>query len=423
MTTQKQRATVVDPSSGSPTCEIVTIGTELLLGQIMDTNTTYLAQELSRAGVTVSFRTAVGDHMEEIIEVLRSALKRCDMVITTGGLGPTLDDLTREAVARAAGVELEFRQNLMEEIEKIFRRYGYQMPENNRRQAFVPAGSLAISNPVGTAPVFIMEVNGKPVACLPGVPRELKFLLKTEIIPWFGQRFNLSGHRLTYRVIKTVGVGESKVDQLIGDLILPGKNPEIGLLASQGEIKIRIAARAGSEQEAQALIDPIDKEVRSRLGSRIFGYDKDTLEGVVDSLLAKKDMFLSIFETFTGGLAAEKLHCLVSSQVSESIVIPDEGHIGQWLGYSNMEEGDETAMAIARKLRKQEFSGVGLAILGFPEEREGSYRVKGVAAVAGEGIERIYSWEMGGDLNTLRQRGAVIGLNTLRLSLLETSNV
>ena len=423
MTTQKQRATVVDPSSGSPTCEIVTIGTELLLGQIMDTNTTYLAQELSMAGVTVRFRTAVGDHPEEIIEVLRSAFKRCDMVITTGGLGPTLDDLTREAVARAAGVELEFRQNLMEEIEKVFRRYGYQMPENNRRQAFVPAGSQAISNPVGTAPVFIMEVNGKPVACLPGVPRELKFLLRTEIIPWLGQRFNLSGHRLTYRVIKTVGVGESKVDQLIGDLILPGKNPEVGLLASQGEIKIRIAARAGSEQEAQALIDPIDKEVRSRLGSRFFGYDKDTLEGVVDSLLAKKDLFLSIFETFTGGLAAEKLHRLVSSQVSESIVIPDEGHIVQWLGYSNMAKGDETAMAIARKLRKQEFSGVGLAILGFPKEREGSYRVKGFAAVAGEGIERIYSWEMGGDLDTLRQRGAVIGLNTLRLSLLETSNV
>ncbi|MGV7229947.1 MAG: hypothetical protein ACQ9IQ_14980, partial [Nitrospirales bacterium] len=221
----------------------------------------------------------------------------------------------------------------------------------------------------------------------------------------------------------TVGVGESKVDQLIGDLILPGKNPEVGLLASQGEIKIRIAARAGGEQEAQALIDPIEKKVRSRLGSRVFGHDKDTLEGVVDSLLAKKHLFLSIFETFTGGLAAEKLHRLASSQVSESIVIPDEGYIVQWLGDSNMAKGDETAMAIARKLRKQEFSGVGLAILGFPKEREGSYRVKGFAAVAGEGIERIYAWEMGGDLSTLRQRGAVIGLNTLRLSLLETSNV
>jgi nicotinamide-nucleotide amidase len=145
------------------------------------------------------------------------------------------------------------------------------MPQNNRKQAFVPAGSQAISNPVGTAPVFIMEVNEKPVVCLPGVPRELKFLLKTEIIPWLGQRFNLRDHRLSYRVLKTAGIGESKVDELIGDLIRPGENPEVGLLASQGEIKIRIAARAGSDQEERALIDPIDKKIRSRLGSRFFG--------------------------------------------------------------------------------------------------------------------------------------------------------
>jgi nicotinamide-nucleotide amidase len=421
MINPKQKATVGDASSGSPACEIITIGTELLLGQIMDTNTAYLAQELGREGITVRFRTAVGDHLEEIIEVVRSALKRCDMVITTGGLGPTLDDLTREAVARAAGVELEFRQDLMGEIEKIFRRYGYQMPQNNRKQAFVPAGSQAISNPVGTAPVFIMEVNGKPIVCLPGVPRELKFLLKTEIIPWLGQRFNLRDHRLSYRVIKTVGVGESKVDQLIGDLIQPGKNPEVGLLASQGEIKIRIAVRAGSDQKAKTLIDPIDKKIRSRLGNRFFGYDKDTLEGVVDSLLVKKHLLLSVFETFTGGLAAERLHRLVSSQITETIVIPDEAHMVQWLGCC-MAKGSETALAISRKLRKSEFRGVGLAILGFLKEKKGGFSVKGFAAVAGEGFEKIYPWEMGGDLNMLRQRGAVIGLNTLRLSLLDSSN-
>jgi nicotinamide-nucleotide amidase len=421
MINPKQKATVTDVSSGSPTCEIITIGTELLLGQIMDTNTVYLARELGREGVTVRFRTAVGDHLEEIIEVVRSALKRCDMVITTGGLGPTLDDLTREAVAKVAGVELEFRQDLMGEIEKIFRRYGYQMPQNNRKQAFVPAGSQAISNPVGTAPVFIMEVNEKPVVCLPGVPRELKFLLKTEIIPWLGQRFNLRDHRLSYRVLKTAGIGESKVDELIGDLIRPGENPEVGLLASQGEIKIRIAARAGSDQEERALIDPIDKKIRSRLGSRFFGYDKDTLEGVVDDLLVKKRLFLSVFETFTGGLAAEKLHRLVSSQLTESIVIPDEAHMGQWLG-CRMTKGNETALAIARKLRRSEVNRVGLAILGFPKKRKGNFHVKGFVAVAGEGLEKIYPWEMGGNLDMLRQRGAVIGLNTLRLSLIETSN-
>ena len=166
-----------------PTCEIITIGSELLLGQILDTNTTYLAQELGKIGVTIRFRTAVGDELEEIVEVLKCAVERCDMVIATGGLGPTLDDITREAVARMAGVELEFRQDLMDQIEQIFRRAGYQMPDNNRRQAFVPTGSQAISNPVGTAPGFIMEVNERPIICLPGVPRELKYLMNQEILP------------------------------------------------------------------------------------------------------------------------------------------------------------------------------------------------------------------------------------------------
>lgn len=408
----------MDPVSGSPTCEIITIGTELLLGQIMDTNTTYLAQELSRTGVTVLFRTAVSDHMEEIVEVLRCAIERCDMVIATGGLGPTLDDLTREAVARMSGVEMEFRQDLMDEIELIFQRYGYQMSENNRRQAFVPGGSEAIPNPVGTAPGFIKEVDGTPIICLPGVPRELEFLLETAVIPWLGKRFNLSGHMLTYRVLKTVGVGESKVDQMIGGLIQPGRNPEVGLLASQGEIKIRIAARTGSDREARALIDPVEKEIRSRLGNKIFGQDKDTLEGVIDNLLAKKDLILSVFETFTGGLAAKRLHRLPSCLVLKSIVIPNEKHVVQWLGHSNMTLGDKTAMAIAQKLKGEEPGRIGLAILGFPQKKEKDFRMKGYISVAGEGIEKNYSWETGGDLNAIQQRGAVIGLNTLRLSLL-----
>ncbi|UCF84301.1 MAG: CinA family nicotinamide mononucleotide deamidase-related protein [Desulfobacteraceae bacterium] len=408
----------VGSAYSSPTCEIITIGTELLLGQIVDTNTTYLARELGRAGVIVRFRTAVGDHLEEIIETLACAVKRCGMVVTTGGLGPTLDDLTREAVARTAGLELEFRQDLMEEIERIFRQFGYQMPENNRRQAFVPSGSHVISNPVGTAPAFITEVSGKPIVCLPGVPKELKFLLRTEVIHWLERRFDMSMHRLIYRVLKVVGLGESKVDQLIGDLIRSGQNPEVGLLASQGEIKIRIAARAGSDSEAQTLIGPIEKEIRSRLGNRIFGQDKDTLEGVIGSLLAKKGLILSTFETFTGGLAAQRLSHFPSSHITKCTVITDKKRVAQWLDYNNMEQVDETAMAIARTLKNAKQKQIGLAILGFPVKREESYSVKGCTAVAGEGIERSFSWKMGGDLNTLQQRGTVIGLNTLRLSLL-----
>jgi nicotinamide-nucleotide amidase len=218
--------------SGLPVCEIITIGSELLFGQITDTNTTYLARELGKIGVNVRFRTAVGDRLEEIIQVIRLALKRCDIVITSGGLGPTLDDMTREAVAQAVGMDLEFREDLMEQIEHIFRRYGYDMPDNNRRQAYVPAGSLVINNPIGTAPDFITNVGGPQIICLPGVPRELKFLLDKEIIPWFIQRFNLNDREIKYKVLKVVGLGESKVDRLICDLIRPGQDPEVGILTS-----------------------------------------------------------------------------------------------------------------------------------------------------------------------------------------------
>jgi nicotinamide-nucleotide amidase len=404
----------------SPACEIVTIGSELLLGQIEDTNTAYLARELGREGVTIRFRTAVGDRLEEIEQAIRFAIDRCDMVMTTGGLGPTLDDLTREAVSRSAGVELEFRQDLMDGIEEIFRLAGYRMPKNNRRQAFVPEGSHVIPNPVGTAPAFIKEVKGCPVICLPGVPRELKFLLDREVIPWVRQRFNLDEHMVTYSVLKTVGIGESKVDSLIGDLIKPGQNPEVGLLASMGEIKIRIAAKAKSEREAHRLIDPVAEEIFSRLGKKIYGRDDETLEGVIDGLLAENGLDLAILETFSGGLAAQRFHRLPSRRLIESRVTSDENQLARYLGQDKGVGGQETATDIARKIRELVSASMGLAITGFLKKEQGrGYRMKGYAAAEGMGIKKSFSWEMGGDLVTLQQRGAVIGLNTLRLALLE----
>jgi nicotinamide-nucleotide amidase len=410
----------MDTTIKSPTCEIVTIGSELLLGQIVDTNTGYLAQELAREGLTILFRTAAGDNMGEIEQVLRSAVERCDIVIVTGGLGPTLDDLTREAVARCAEVDLEFRQGLMDQIEDIFRRAGYQMPENNRRQAFVPAGSHAIPNPVGTAPAFIKEVQEKPIICLPGVPRELEFLINKEVIPWLRKRYNLNEHRLTYQVLKTVGIGESKVDRIIGDFMKPGQNPEVGLLASMGEIKIRIAARARDEKEACRLIRPVAEEIRSRLGKKIYGQDDETLEGVIDLSLMELGLDLAIIETFSGGLAAQRLHRLPSSRLIESRVIPDEETLAETFGHDcTLIEGQAT-LALARKMRGLAQAGVGLAITGFLNKEEGKgYKMNGCAAAEGEGIQKSFSWEMGGDLLTLQIRGAVIGLNTLRLALLE----
>jgi nicotinamide-nucleotide amidase len=408
------------PQPGNvPTCEIITIGSELLLGQIEDTNTVYVAHEMAWLGISVRFRTAVGDRLGEMVGVIRSAVDRCDLVITTGGLGPTLDDVTREAVAGVAGVDLEFRQDLMDEITTMFNRYHYIMSENNRRQAYVPAGSIAISNPVGTAPAFITEIAQCPVICLPGVPRELRYLMKHVILPWIRQRFHLVDHRVSYQVLKAVGLGESGVDRLLHDLIKPGENPEVGLLASEGEIRIRIAAAADGEKGAWDLIEPVAAEIRSRLGKKIFGQGDDTLEGVITSLLDQKGLNLALLETFTGGLAAQRLFGVPASQLVQSCVIPDRGHLMEYLDQDAISLEPKAVIASAHRVKNRVGADVGLAILGFVQGDQGAhFVVKGCAAAAGEGISKTFSWEMGGDLATLRARGAVIGLNTLRLALL-----
>ncbi|MDY6881180.1 MAG: CinA family nicotinamide mononucleotide deamidase-related protein [Thermodesulfobacteriota bacterium] len=404
-------------SAGLPKCEIITIGTELLLGQIIDTNSTFLAEALGRTGVMIHFRTSVGDRLEEMDQVIRNAVERCDMVIITGGLGPTLDDLTRESVARTAGVELEFRQDLMDRIEEMFTRAGYQMPENNRRQAFIPAGAEAIPNPMGTAPGFVKEIDDTPVICLPGVPRELRYLLDHEVLPWVKKRFDLDDHLVTYRVLKTAGISESKVDRVIADLMEPGRNPEVGLLASQGEIKIRIAARAVNEEDAWALIQGVEEEICARLGEKVFGRDTDSLEGVVDSLLAERGWTLGILETFTGGLITQKLHRLPSRQLVEGYVINRRNGLSRYLDDGDFSPEEESALSVSRGFKNKGLFDVCLVVIGFPIKKEKDYALRGTVAVIGEGMEETFDWDMGGALPTLQERGSVIGLNTLRLAL------
>jgi len=410
-------------TSTSPSCEIITIGSELLLGQIVDTNTSYLAQELGRIGISIGFRTAVGDRIDDIVMVIRRAIERCDMVITSGGIGPTRDDLTRKAVARAAGVELEFRQDLMDQVAEVFERNGFHMPENNRLQAFVPAGSQGIRNSIGTAPGFIKEVEGKPVICLPGVPRELKYLLKRQVIPLLRETFNLKDQKVTYRVLNAVGLSESRLDSLIGDLIKPGENPEVGLLASQGEIKIRISVIGKTDREARSLMRPVEEELRFRLGKKIYGEENETLEEVIDSLLDASGLTLAILETYSGGLAARKFHELASSRLMESRVISDEKRLVKWLDRGDIVTFDsETALALARKIKDECGSEIGLAILGFPVKDQKEYSLQYYAAVLGAGVEAEISREMSGDLPMLMQRGIITSLDMLRLVLLDRSN-
>jgi nicotinamide-nucleotide amidase len=280
--------------------EIITIGTEILLGEIVDTNAAYIARFLRGLGVDLYRKTTVGDNPERIAKVVRSALERADFVITTGGLGPTVDDPTREAIALAAGVNSVFREELWEQIRERFERFGRVPTDNNRRQAYIPEGALAVENPVGTAPAFIQEIPPGVVICLPGVPREMEFLLEQAVAPYLKKRFSLTSIIKT-RTLHTSGAGESQVDDRISDL--EGySNPTVGLAARAGQVDVRIAVKANSEAEADALLEPLEAEIRGRLGNWVFGVDEDTLEGIVLDALARRNWTLGAVEAGLKGV-------------------------------------------------------------------------------------------------------------------------
>ncbi|HEY3477144.1 MAG TPA: molybdopterin-binding protein [Anaerolineales bacterium] len=288
-----------------PSAEIITIGTEILLGEIVDTNTRYIARTLRGMGVNIYRTITIGDNVERIAEAINHSMQRADIVITTGGLGPTVDDPTREAVAKAAGVELEFREDLWQQVVAIISRYGRKPSENQKRQAYIPKGAIAIPNPVGTAPCFIVETERNAVASLPGVPNEMEHILHESVIPYLQKRFNLN-EIIKIRILHCAGLGEGMIDEKISDLEMLS-NPTVGLAAHTGVVDVRIAAKARSEANADAMIAYIERQVRERLGDVVFGADEDTLEETALNAVAKRGWTLVGVESGLDGALARKV--------------------------------------------------------------------------------------------------------------------
>lgn len=400
-------------------CEIVTIGSELLHGKIIDTNASYIARTLNSIGLNIAFHTTVGDIYSQMKDILSQAWGRNDLIITTGGIGPTEDDITREVIADLVGVPLIFKQELMDQIEFLFKRIGYSMPENNRKQALIPDGATPIPNEMGTAPGFIVEKESKVIVALPGVPKELQYLLTKKVIPYLKKYFCLDQEVIFHKTLKVTGIGESKVDTQIKDLIKENSNPTIGILASPGDISITITAWAKSEREAESLIMPIEQEMRSRLGNNIYGTNNDTLHGVVTNLLNKRGETLSILETFSGGELTRRLQGSFPSPLHESVVIGRKKQILSFLHKEghDLEMNRETAESLAKKIKHQGNSSIGLALLGSLKTVEKGYTVNAHVVVSGENANGSYNLKMGGDIPTLQNRSALIALNTLRLAL------
>jgi nicotinamide-nucleotide amidase len=283
-----------------PTAEIIAIGTELLLGETADTNTRFVARVLRGLGIDLFRAQTVGDNAERIAETVRQALERADIVITTGGLGPTVDDPTRKAIADSVSVPLEFHPELWEQITSRIARYGRTPTANQKRQAYIPKGAIVIENPVGTAPAFVVEIREHTVISLPGVPREMETLLTEAIVPYLQKHFDLHAV-LKICTLHVSGLGEGMIDDQIGDLEIL-TNPTVGLTAHSGVVDIRIAAKAGTETDADRMIAVVEKDLRTRLGENIFGKDDCTLEGVTIDALVHRGWTLACLEVNLEGL-------------------------------------------------------------------------------------------------------------------------
>jgi nicotinamide-nucleotide amidase len=284
--------------------EIISIGTELLLGEINDTNATYIAQQLKNIGLNLYYRSTVGDNEERITNVIKLAMSRADIIITTGGLGPTVDDMTRLGVANAVNQPLERREELVADLREKFKRFNAQMSDSNLAQATMPRDAIAVDNPVGTAPAFIVETEQGAIISLPGVPREMKYLMEHAVLPYLQKRVGTGIIKL--RVLRTAGAGESWLGEQINDLMRM-TNPTVGTAAHSGYCDVRITSKAPTEIEADLMISGMELEIRKRIGEFIFGVDKDPLEGALISALNEAGGQVAISETGTNGMLRQRL--------------------------------------------------------------------------------------------------------------------
>jgi nicotinamide-nucleotide amidase len=284
--------------------EVIAIGTELLLGQIVNSNASRIGERLAEAGLDHYRQTVVGDNIDRVAAAIVEAASRADAVIITGGLGPTKDDLTREALAQAAGVSLVFDEAQAEALREWWLRRGREMPESNLQQAEKPEGAAFIDNPKGTAPGIRMQIGGATAFALPGVPAEMMWMLDHEVIP------TLAGTGegvVASRLLRSWGESESAIGERLGDLYDASANPTIAFLSSGGEIKVRITAKAASSAAAEVLIAPVEAEIRGRLGDLIFGADDETIEVVVLRTLERRGWTMGTAESATGGMVAARV--------------------------------------------------------------------------------------------------------------------
>ena len=403
------------PPSTGLNAEIVTTGTEILLGEIVDTNAAWIAQQLREAGINLYYKTTVGDNEMRIQSVLALGMSRSQVIIVSGGLGPTVDDVTRQAIAKATNRPLFLHEGAYATLKERFVRFGVQMTENNIQQVYIPDGALIIENPVGTAPGFIVETEQCAVIALPGVPREMKHLMTATVLPYLRARAGNTGI-IRRRVLRMIGIGESLIDSTLGEL-MHGANPTIGLAAHTGQVDVRITARADTESAAEALLDTLEAAVRARLGRYIYSTTPgETYETVVIRPLQTMGATLALVETNTRGLLAKRIASAVAGfdpVVLHGTVGSDElpaavAHlVAGAAGEANYTEN--LAAQCAQALLQASGATYALALLGTAGVDEGVYGKKNgetwIAVASAQGTDTLRCPFGGQDEYTLQRIG------------------
>jgi len=389
-------------SSRGLAAEIVTTGTELLLGEIVDTNAAWMAQQLREAGVNLYYKTTVGDNEARLRGVLELGLARSDVIIVSGGLGPTADDITRQAIAAATRRPLAMNDRALEALRARFIRFGTEMTDNNRQQALIPEGATLIENPVGTAPGFIVEAEEGTIIALPGVPREMMRLMTDSVLPYLRVRSGEAGI-IRRRVLRTVGIGESALDNMLGALMLEA-NPTVGLAAHTAQTDIRVTARAATAEEAEALIDAMAARVMAVVGEYVYSTEPgESIDVVIAALLAREGCTVALYETNTSGMIAKRLADALGGDAIPAWTLTS-AEIPRFLEETiRAQDGppsEEAAIGCANAVRIAGSATYGMAVLGTSGSDEGVFgRVAGVTwiALAGDGGEHSVRIPYGGD--------------------------
>lgn len=407
--------------------ELIFTGTELLLGQVNNTHGQYLGRELSALGIEVIMHTVIGDNSHNLKEVFRQALKRSNLIITTGGLGPTTDDLTKETLADLLGLEMVLDEDALNSMQEFFTLRGVNMPEIVIKQAYIPAGAKALPNPEGSAPGIMLELEDCTIFMLPGPPNELRAIFQNSIKPYLANKEH-KGKVTVSRVFKLTGISESAVQERLAGLGGQG-NPGLAYIAKPGEVHVRVTAVAPEITAAKSMVNELAEKVRNRLAGYIFGTDNEILEETVGNLLAEKGTSISVAESCTGGLISQRLTNVPGSSryLIGGIVAYDNSIKNKLLGvpaetlakYGAVSK--QTAIAMAEGICRVMGSQLGLAVTGIAGP-SGGCPVKPVGlvyiALAGPDGTCCREFQFPGQRRGVRWGAANAGLNMIRLYLL-----